>query len=99
VVPSIAAWELWRGATTAARSEAIRRLLEAEGVEVEPFSPALARFAGDPDLRLRKAGLARPALDLLIASHALLRDAPLVTLDRDYDSIEGLDVVHVREEA
>lgn len=97
IVPAVAAWELWRGATSRQRREGIQALLEA--LQVEGFSPALARLAGDLDLQQRRSGRQRPALDLLIAAHALYHDAPLATLDRDYDGIEGLDVLRVREEA
>jgi predicted nucleic acid-binding protein len=58
-------------------------------------------FSGKTDLHLRhvRKGRERPLIDLLIASHALHHGIPLATLDRDYDGIEGLDVLRVRDEA
>ena len=97
VIPALVAFELWAGANTTARRERVGQVL---GVAlVEPFTPALARLAGELDLRERGRGRTRPRLDLLIATHAISHDAPLATLDRDYAGIEGLDVLRVREEA
>lgn len=91
VVPALAAWELWKGATTPARAEKVEALLEA--VDVDPFLLAMARLAGDLHVEHRNAGVERPAFDLLIASHALFHGAPLATLDRDYDTVRGLRVI------
>lgn len=90
-VPALAAWELWKGATTPARAERVEALLEA--VHVDPFLPAMARLAGELHVQHRADGAERPSYDLLIASHALFHDVPLATLDRDYSSIRGLDVI------
>jgi predicted nucleic acid-binding protein len=94
VVPALAAWELWKGATTPARVERVEALLEA--VRVDPFLPSMARLAGELHRQHREAGIERPTFDLLIASHALFHDAPLATLDRDYDTVKGLRVVRAR---
>lgn len=91
VAPALAAWELWKGATTPARAESVHALLEA--VQTDPFVPAMAHLAGRLHVHHRAAGMERPAYDLLIASHALYHHAPLATLDRDYDGIDGLDIV------
>lgn len=93
VVPALAGWELWRGATTPARLEKVDAFLA--GTTVEPFSPAMARLAADLHRRAREAGREPPAFDLLIASHALFHGVPLATLDRDFEDIDGVDVVRV----
>jgi predicted nucleic acid-binding protein len=91
LVPALAAWELWKGATSPANAERVEALLEA--VQVDPFLPAMARLAGELHVRHRAEGIERPTFDLLIASHALYHDAPLATLDRDYDTVAGLRVI------
>lgn len=91
LVPALAAWELWKGATTPARAERVEALLEA--VHVDPFLPAMARVAGELHVQHRAAGVERPAYDLLIASHALFHGAPLATLDREYETVRGLKVL------
>lgn len=91
LVPALAAWELWKGATTPARTDRVEALLEA--VDTDPFLPAMARLAGDLHRQHRADGIERPAYDLLIASHALFHDVPLCTLDRDYETIRGLTVI------
>lgn len=91
IVPALVAWELWKGATTPARSAAVESLLE--GLDVDPFMPAMARLAAELHRAARDAGRERPAYDPLIAAHALHHGCPLATLDRDYDEIEGLHVL------
>lgn len=93
IVPALAAWELWRGATNAARTQAVEALLES--VDLDAFQPAMARLAGELQVQHRERGIERPAFDLLIASHALFHAVPLATMDRDYDSVRGLRVVRV----
>lgn len=92
-VPALAAWELWRGATTARRKAGVHDLLSS--VDVDPFAPAMAQLAGELHVRLAELGKTPPAYDLLIASHALLRGVPLATRDRDYSPIPGLQIVTV----
>ena len=94
VVPALVAWELWKGASTAASQAAVHDLLATS--QVESFSPALAQSAGTLHREMERLGRRRPAIDLLIAAHALHHGSPLATLDRDYDGIPGLDVVKVR---
>lgn len=91
LVPALAAWELWKGATSRARTERVEALLEA--THADPLLPAMARLAGALHVQHREAGIERPTFDLLIASHALFHGAPLATLDRDYDSVRGLRVI------
>ena len=93
LVPALAAWELWKGATTPRRKAGVQELLAS--VEVEPFGPALAQLAAEVFLQLRREGRTKPEYDVLIASHAIFRNAPLATRDRDYEGIPGLEVVKV----
>lgn len=92
LVPAIAAWELWRGASTPARLDHVDELLES--FVLDPLLPAMARTAGVLHNEQRAAGIERTPYDLLIASHALFHDAPLATLDRDFDKVRGLRVIH-----
>lgn len=91
LVPSLVAWELWRGATTPARRNAVRLLLEA--TSIDPFGAAHAQVAAELAHAQREAGRERPLYDLLIASHALHHQLPLATLDRDYEGIDGLTTI------
>lgn len=92
-VPALAAWELWKGATTARRRAGVHDLLSS--VDVDPFGPAMAQLAGELHIRLAASGRAPASYDLLIASHALLRGLPLATRDRDYAAVPGLAIVRV----
>lgn len=90
-VPALAAWELWRGATTPRRRSGLMDLLAT--LTVDPFTSALAALAGELHVQLSSGGRVPPTYDLLIAVHALYRDLPLATLDRDYAAIPGLRTV------
>ncbi|HUR24636.1 MAG TPA: type II toxin-antitoxin system VapC family toxin [Candidatus Thermoplasmatota archaeon] len=94
VAPALVAWELWKGARTVAEHAAVRDLLGL--CHVEPFSAALAESAGLLYREAEGQGRRRPAIDLLIASHALHRGCPVATLDHDYEGIPGLQVVKVK---
>jgi hypothetical protein len=96
VAPALVAFELWMGADTARRREAVSSLLDA--LRVDPFVPAMARIAGELQQAHRRAGRTRPTVDVLIASHALHHRCALATLDRDYEGVQGLDVLRLREE-
>lgn len=91
LVPALAAWELWKGAGTPRQKEGVYALLSA--LDPDPFMPAMAQLAGEMHRDHRERGVERPTFDLLIASHALHHDCPLATVDRDYGSIDGLEIV------
>lgn len=91
VVPALVAWELWRGATTPARAEKVEALLES--VTVEPFMPAMAKLAADLHRAMEDAGRKPAHFDLLIAAHAVFHNAPLATLDKDFESFDGLRIL------
>ena len=92
-VPALAAWELWKGATTPRHRAGVHDLLSS--LEVDPFGPAMAQLAGELHVRLAAGSRMPPTYDLLIASHALLRGFAVATRDRDYSAIPGLQVVRV----
>lgn len=91
LVPTLVAWELWKGAGTAARRAEVDALLG--DLTADPLTLAIARIAGDAHTEHRRRGLERPAWDLLIAAHALHHDVPLATFDHDFAPVEGLAVV------
>jgi predicted nucleic acid-binding protein len=62
-------------------------------LEIDPFTAALAELAGDVYRQLASKGRAPPSYDLLIASHALLRDIPMATGDLNYGAIPGLQLI------
>lgn len=92
LAPALVAYELWNGATTARSQHAVRQLLDL--CQVEAFSAALAEGASTLRRALTASGARRPAIDTMIAAHAIHHGAPLATLDRDYSGIPGLRVVH-----
>ncbi len=94
IVPSLAAWELWKGAATVAQQAAVRDLLAT--CDIDPFSAAHAEAAGALHRQAERDGRRRPAFDLLIAAHAMHHGTAVATLDGDYDGIAGLKVAKVR---
>jgi predicted nucleic acid-binding protein len=52
---------------------------------------AFARIVSDLRSRRRRV----PILDALVAATAIVEQIPVVTQDRDYDAIAGVDVIHV----
>lgn len=93
LVPAIAAWETWCGATTPARRTAIETTLDV--LRVDPMTAAISERAADLYIRLARKGRPVGDADTMIAAHALYHDAPLLTLDGHYDGIEGLRVLKV----
>lgn len=94
VIPTLVAWELWKGTTTARDQAGVEALVEE--FPLDPFVGGMARIAGQLQIEQRKAGRERPVFDLLIASHALYHGAQIATLDRDYDAIQGVSVLEPR---
>ena len=58
---------------------------------VESTWDAFARIVAD----LRAQGRRVPILDALVAATAVVNEIPVVTQDRDYESIPGLQVIRV----
>lgn len=94
VVPTLVAWELWKGAASPRDQAAVEAFLDE--VPLDPFVGGMARIAGLLQIDQRKAGAERPVFDLLIASHALYHGGKVATLDRDYDGIHGIEVLRPR---
>ena len=93
LVPSLVAWELWKGAVTPRQRTGVQELLTA--LDADPFGPAMAQLAGELHVRLRASGRMPPVFDLLIASHALVHGLPLATHDRDYAGIPGVEMIRI----
>lgn len=93
LVPTLVAWELWKGAETPREREDVEALLGS--LRSDPFTDAVARLAGELHLAHRRQGKERPEWDLLIAAHALHHGVPLATADKDFDAMDGLELVRV----
>lgn len=91
VIPTLVAWELWKGADRAKDQAAVEALVEE--FPLDPFVGGMARIAGALQIEQRREGRERQVFDLLIASHALYHGGAVATYDRDYEAIRGLQVV------
>jgi len=91
--------ELTLGVLMAGENDRAKRVATLTAVESTwdplPIDAEVARtFARiAADLRCRRRRL--PILDVLVAATAIVEEVPIVTQDRDYDSISGLDVIRV----
>lgn len=96
-VPAICAFEVVRGTGQAGddRFEQAVGLLRTLSVFDLSLSTALA--AGDLDSRLHSEGTPLSARDTLVAAPVLDHGGRLVTRDRDFDVVDGLDVVFYDE--
>ncbi|MBI4312143.1 MAG: type II toxin-antitoxin system VapC family toxin [Chloroflexi bacterium] len=87
--------ELFEGVFRSARpienEQALRDFLS--GVTVVPVSEEAARAYGEEKARLVKKGAIVGALDLLIAATALTANTTLLTLDGEFQRIEGLTIL------
>jgi predicted nucleic acid-binding protein len=91
--------ELTIGVLVAANSERAARVATLSAVESTwqplPVNAEVARAFAQIVADLKGRGRRVPLLDALIAATAITERIPLVTQDRDYDSVAGLDVIHV----
>jgi predicted nucleic acid-binding protein len=60
-----------------------------------PIDAEVARTFAQIAANLRSRRRRVPILDALVAATAIVEDIPIVTQDRDYDAIPGLDVIRV----
>lgn len=91
--------ELTAGALNATSEQLPARVATLARVESSwdplPVDLDVARRFGAVVADLRRRGRKVPVIDALIAATALAHDIPLVTQDRDYDAIEGLQVIRI----
>ncbi len=91
--------ELTLGVLMAGENDRAKRVATLTAVESTwdplPVDAEVARIFARiaADLRSRRRRL--PILDVLVAATAIVEEVPIVTQDRDYDSISGLDVIRV----
>ncbi len=92
---SISAWELIRGPKLIGRKKELEVALEMlENIDILPFSFNSAKIAAEVESRLREKGLEINLIDILIASIAIEHGLRLVTRDKHFSRIEGLEVVN-----
>ena len=72
---------------------ALEDFLEEPFVDLLPITAAVARQYGRVFAALRRAGTPIPVNDIWIAASVVDCGGTLLTFDRDYDRIEGLDHV------
>lgn len=91
--------ELTIGVLVAADSDLAARVATLSAVESTweplPVNAEVARAFAQIVADLKGRGRRVPLLDALIAATAITERIPLVTQDRDYDSVAGLDVIRV----
>lgn len=73
----------------------VRRIIETllDGVEVRPWHSACARRYASLRAALEQDGLPLSPVDLLIASHAIAEACTLVTADRAFARVPGLQML------
>jgi predicted nucleic acid-binding protein len=75
------------------RAQRLRTLQDALGLDPLPVDEHVADAWAELRVALRAAGQRLEANDSWIAATAIAHRLPLVTQDRDYDGVPGLDVV------
>ena len=101
LVPATVRGELEAGFELGSRAKENRTVL-AEFLD-EPFvvvletTPAVARHYGQIFARLRRAGTPIPVNDIWIAAATIDSGAHLLTFDRDFRHVEGLDQTLLEE--
>jgi predicted nucleic acid-binding protein len=83
--------ELSRGLLARERKKVLSLL---DGCNFLEQPPDLWRTAGDLGFLLRSKGVTAKTMDLLIASHALFHQLPLLTVDKDFKAMvkPGIDL-------
>lgn len=77
------------------RDRRLRTLVAVLGLEAIPVDHPVAEAWARLRVALRDAGLRLPINDSWIAATALALGVPLVTQDRDYAAVPGLEVIQV----
>jgi len=96
VVPTVALWELYAGAERSnKKGDSITAIDESlDWVDVIGFRRDAARESARIRTQLFEQGTQINAVDILIAGVALDYGADLVAMDRDFDNVDGLNVLH-----
>jgi tRNA(fMet)-specific endonuclease VapC len=93
-VPSVVAFELWCGVCKSVRQQENTKRCDtffAGPLEMLPFEPADAKFAGELRAQLESAGKPIGAYDLLIAGQALRHKMTLLTANvSEFSRVKGL---------
>lgn len=94
-ISAIALHELWFGVAKSAlkeqNAERVRRLL-LYTVDPVPFEEMDAEVAGTVRMQLRRKGTPIGSYDVLVAAHAISRNATLVTADKtEFSRVDGLN--------
>ena len=99
VVPTLALWELYAGAKRSDKQgDSIAAIDDSlDWIDVIGFSRSAAQEGARIRARLFDQGKQINAVDVLIAGVALDHGADLVATDRDFDNVDGLNVLHPRD--
>lgn len=99
-LPAVVLGELEGGFALGSRREENRRelaeFLAEPFVEVTPLTAAVARRYGEIYARLRHAGTPIPTNDLWIAACTVETGGELLTFDRHFRHVEGLEIRRLR---
>ncbi len=91
---SISAWEILRGPKLIGKDREYNIALNLlENLDVLPFTINSAKVSAEIERNLREKGLEVNLIDILVASIAIEHGLKLVTRDRHFSRIEGLEVV------
>ncbi len=77
------------------RDRRLRTLVDVLQLDAIPIDRPVAEAWARLQVLLRDTGLRLPINDSWIAATALAHAVPLVTQDRDYVSVPGLEVIHI----
>jgi len=96
VVPTLALWELYAGAERSDKQgDSIAAIDDSlDWVDVIGFNRSAAQEGARIRAQLFEQGRQINAVDVLIAGVALNCGADLVAMDRDFEHVDGLNVLH-----
>ena len=99
VVPTLALWELYAGAERSDKQgDSIAAIDDSlDWIDVIGFNRSAAQEGARIRAQLFEQGRQINAVDVLIAGVALDCSADLVAMDRDFEYIDGLNVLHPNE--
>ncbi|AKG92223.1 putative nucleic acid-binding protein, contains PIN domain [Geoglobus ahangari] len=94
-ITSISLFEIWHGIFLSGKRKKEIKVIEAleKSVEVLSFDSKAARLSAEIYTESKKKGFEIPPLDALIAGTAKRHGARLLTRDKHFTKIEGLEVV------